>query len=148
MSVFFQILIAVAGLSSFMPAGKQMDDGNYLSPTHIYCDKQSGRAYISLSTSAKIAVVNTTNNLFESYINLPFNPGGIALSSDSKTLIVADNRPEGRVHFISLPEGELIRSIKVGHSPDALAITPDGRQVFVANRFSNTVSLIDVAKKK
>ena len=36
----------------------------------------------------------------------------------------------------------------MGHSPDALAITPDGRQVFVANRFSNTVSIIDVAKNK
>ena len=148
MRLFFQIIITLAGLSSFMPAGKQLDDGNYLSPTHIYCDKQSGRAYISLSSSAKIAVVNATDELFERYITLDFNPGGIALSSDSKTLMVADNKPEGRVHFISLLNGELIRSVKVGHSPDALAITPEGRQVFVANRFSNTVSVIDVAKKK
>ncbi len=148
MRLFLHIVIVVAGLSSFMPAGKRIDDGNYLSPTHIFCDVQSGRAYISLSTSSKIAVVNTTNMLSERYITLPFNPGGIALSSDKKTLIVADNMPEGRVHFISLPEGELMRSVKVGHSPDALAITPDGKQVFVANRFSNTVSLIDVAKKR
>ncbi len=148
MRLLLQILIVLAGLGPFMPAGRQIGDGSYLSPTHIYCDKQSGRVYISLSTSSKIAVVNTANNLLEGYIALPFNPGGIALACDSKTLIVADNKPDGRVHFFSMPEGALLKSIKVGHSPDALEISPDGSQVFVANRFSNTVSVIDVAKKK
>jgi len=116
----------------------------YLSPSHITSDASSGKVYVSLATAAKIAVLNMSSNKFEKYINLPFDPGGIAVWKKSGILLVADKSPEGHVHQISLKTGEIKKSIRVGHTPDAIIITPDERQLFVANRFSNTVSVIDL----
>ena len=127
---------------------KDQDPGTYLSPTYISCDQESGKAFISLSTAAKIAVINTETNHLEKYIALPFNPGGTALCNDSKTLIVTDQYAEGEVHFISLPDGGIFRSIRVGHTPDAIVVTPNGLMAFVANRFSNSVSVIDLKENR
>jgi YVTN family beta-propeller protein len=37
---------------------------------------------------------------------------------------------------------------KVGHHPDWLTFTPDGKRVYVANAGSNSVSVVDVATQK
>ena len=42
----------------------------------------------------------------------------------------------------------LVATVKVGRNPDAMAITPDGKYLYVANFYSNTVSVIDTAVNK
>ena len=142
------IIIALAGLSSDIPGRESGSKGSYLSPAHICVSEDKGEAYISLSTSFRIAVVDINKNKCKDYIDLPFNPGGLVLSRDSKTLIVADKEPEGKVHFISTRDGQITKSHGVGHTPDAMAQTSDGSLLFVANRFSNSVSVIDVKSNK
>ena len=148
MKILIQISIVLLGLITFIPQDQTKHRATYLSPTHISFDGNSGFVYISLSTAGKIAEVDLNTNQLKRYISLPFNPGGTALSRDTKTLMVADKSPSGHLHFISLQSGDINKRISVGHTPDAIAITPDGKQVFVANRFSNTVSVIDLKTNK
>jgi YVTN family beta-propeller protein len=148
MRIFIIITIAIIGFTSFRTNTDAGPDDKYLSPTHLTADKASKRIYVSLSTAEKIAVINMEARLTESYIMLPFNPGGIALSNTTGSLFVADRKAEGKVHQVALLDGRIVRSYSVGHTPDALAITPDNELVVVANRFSNTVSVIDVVNNR
>lgn len=148
MRIKFSLLVAIICFASFRATAIENTTDKYLSPTCMCIDNESDKIYVSLSTAEKIAVINTKSLQLERYINLPFNPGGIAFNRKSKTLIVADKKPEGRVHVISLVNGKIKQSFAVGHTPDALVIAPDQEMIFVANRFSNTVSVIDIIKNR
>jgi YVTN family beta-propeller protein len=53
-----------------------------------------------------------------------------------------------RIYFYSLPDLKVQGEAKVGHHPDWLTFTPDGKRVYVANAGSNSVSVVDVAARK
>ena len=72
---------------------------------------------------------------------------GLAVTPDGKTLGVL-SKMNTRVYFYSLPELKLLGESKVGHHPDWLTFTPDGKRVYVANAGSNSVSVVDVASHK
>lgn len=147
-TVVLLILVIGTFFSALSPQLKRGTEDVYLSPTHLTYDKDSNTVFLSLSTAAKIAVISLKTNNLKNYLDLPFNPGGTALSKDLTTLIVADQMPEGGIHFIALKTGKIVRSLKVGHTPDALTISPDGKLLFVANRFSNTITVVDYQKKR
>src|SRR4051794_31583573 len=72
---------------------------------------------------------------------------GLAVTPDGKTLGVL-SKMNTRVYFYSLPDLKLLGEAKVGHHPDWLTFTPDGKRVYVANAGSNSVSVVDVAARK
>jgi len=47
---------------------------------------------------------------------------------------------------LNAKEGVVLQRIRVGRTPRGVAISPDGRQVFVTNSWDDTVSVIDAAK--
>lgn len=67
---------------------------------------------------------------------------GFAVSPDG-TQLWSSSKPNGYVYLYSLPDLELVGGVKVGHDPDWLTMTPDGRFLYVANAGSNDVSVID-----
>ena len=72
---------------------------------------------------------------------------GLAVTQDGKTLGVL-SKMNTRIYFYSLPDLKLLGESKVGHHPDWLTFTPDGKRVYVANAGSNSVSVVDVASHK
>jgi YVTN family beta-propeller protein len=72
---------------------------------------------------------------------------GLAVAPDGKTLCVL-SKMNSRVYMYSLPDVKLLGESKVGHHPDWLTFTPDGKRVYVANAGSNSVSVIDVVERK
>src|SRR5919198_4842860 len=72
---------------------------------------------------------------------------GLAISPDGKTLCVL-SKMNTRVYMYSMPDLKLLGESKVGHHPDWLTFTPDGKRVYVANAGSNSVSVVDVAAHK
>src|SRR5258706_4076826 len=72
---------------------------------------------------------------------------GLAVTSDGKILGVL-SKMNTRVYFFSLPDLKMLGESKVGHHPDWLTFTPDGKRVYVANAGSNSVSVVDVATHK
>ena len=72
---------------------------------------------------------------------------GLIVTPDGKTLGVL-SKMNTRIYFYSLPDLKLQGECKVGHHPDWVTGTPDGKRFYVANAGSNSVSVIDVATRK
>jgi YVTN family beta-propeller protein len=72
---------------------------------------------------------------------------GMAVTADQKTLVV-NSRLNSSIYFYSLPDLQLVGSTEVGHSPDWVTLTPDGKTAYVANAASNSVSVVDVKSMK
>ncbi len=72
---------------------------------------------------------------------------GLAIAPDGKALAVL-SKMNTRVYFYTLPELKLTGTVKVGHHPDWLTFTPDGKRLYVANAGSNSVSVVDVEARK
>jgi YVTN family beta-propeller protein len=72
---------------------------------------------------------------------------GMAVTSDGKMLVV-NSRLNSSIYTYSLPDLKLLGSAGVGHAPDWVTLTPDGKTAYVANSASNSVSVIDLKAMK
>ena len=74
------------------------------------------------------------------------SPGhGLFVSPDGSQLW-STSKPNNHVYAWSLPDLDYLGGVAVGHHPDWLTMTPDGRYLYAANAGSNTVSVIDTQK--
>jgi YVTN family beta-propeller protein len=78
----------------------------------------------------------------------PARPTGVVISPDGSTLCVTGGGAAGVARFLRADSGAVLASVPVGHTPGGPSITPDGKRVYVCNRFSGNVSVIDVNSKK
>lgn len=67
----------------------------------------------------------------------------LKLSLD-ETLLYATGFESDSLSVIRVATGEVIQTIATGRSPDAMAISRDGKRVWVMNRTSNSISAIDL----
>jgi YVTN family beta-propeller protein len=109
-------------------------------------NKASRTLYASLATAKRILIFNTMSNTATDQIQLDIYPTGIALSKDGKTLYVAGGSQNGKLITIDLKTKRTIKSISLGHTPEDVEVCPEGKRIYVANRFSNNVSVIDIDK--
>jgi DNA-binding beta-propeller fold protein YncE len=72
---------------------------------------------------------------------------GVALSADETSAFVTSMRIDS-VSRIDLSSGRTVWSAKVQRYPKQLALTPDGRQVWVFNLVGNSISSVDAATGK
>jgi Di-haem cytochrome c peroxidase/Cytochrome c len=75
-------------------------------------------------------------------IDLPTVGNGMAIHG--VIAYVTTLEPAGRVLALDLGTGAIEKAWRVGHSPTAPVISPDGRLLCVANRFDHTVTLLDL----
>jgi YVTN family beta-propeller protein len=73
------------------------------------------------------------------------SPSEMAFSPDGRLLYVVCERSD-QLLVLNAKEGVVLQRIRVGHIPRTVAVSRDGRQVFVTNSWDDTVSVIDVAK--
>src|SRR5438094_3234729 len=95
-----------------------------------------------LGPEIKVPEVPASERVTEGLQGAPAH--GLAVTPDGKTLAVL-SKMNTKVYFYSLPDLKLLSESKVGHHPDWLTFTPDGKRVYVANAGSNSVSVVDVA---
>jgi YVTN family beta-propeller protein len=72
----------------------------------------------------------------------------LALSPDGTRLIVTCAAVKSTVAVLDAVSGRWIAGIPAGHTALAPVISPDGRRLYVCNRFSNDVSVIDLPAGK
>ena len=72
---------------------------------------------------------------------------GIGVTPDNKTLWVNSKRADATFVY-SLPDLKLLGTALVGHDPDWLTFSPDGKMVYVCNSQENTVSVVDTKTLK
>jgi mono/diheme cytochrome c family protein len=91
-----------------------------------------------------VAVFNTGQRRITRWLALPGEPSGLVLSRDGTRLFVTCTGPASQVCVMDTASGKLVRSLVAGHTALSPVLSPDGKTLFVCNRFNDAVSLFDL----
>jgi YVTN family beta-propeller protein len=119
----------------------------YLSPDTLVLDPKRRLAYTALSTAAAIAVTDLAKpDAVARRVPLTGNPNGLAVAPDGSRLYAATGEARGVVEVLELPSFKRVATWRTGgHTPSGMALSADGKTLYVANRFTNTVAVLDVS---
>jgi YVTN family beta-propeller protein len=136
----------IAGLCFFtclLHAG-QRAPGQWLSP-HVLAGGKGNVLYVAAATSKKVIVFDAAAEKVIDEIPLPCLPSGMVLSSDALRLYVTAASPNGEVYTLDTDTRQASLLAKVGHTPNSPVLSPDGKTLYVCNRFNDDVSVIDTS---
>jgi YVTN family beta-propeller protein len=140
------IIVGIAGLCFFtclLHAG-QRAPGQWLSP-HVLAGGNGNVLYVAAATSKKVIVFDPVSEQVVGEIPLPCLPSGMALSSDARRLYVTAASPSGEVYGVDTATHSATLLAKVGHTPNSPVLSPDGKRLYLCNRFNDDVSVIDAS---
>jgi YVTN family beta-propeller protein len=105
-------------------------------------------AYIANRAAGVVTVVDTAVDKVVATIPIPDGPPQyLAFAPDGSRLYVSvfndPDRSINRVAVLDTRTNTVVTTIKVGSRPFALAVKPDGSEIYVPNHDSSTVSVID-----
>ena len=120
----------------------------WLSPVGLAASPDGKTLYVACRTANKVALFNIENNQMAKSVNLPNPPTGLTLSADGKRLYVSCAGSVSTVAVIDTAAGSVVDELPAGHTAYAPVLSPDGKTLYVCNRFNNDVSFIDLASKK
>jgi YVTN family beta-propeller protein len=123
-------------------------------------DGSTRRAYAQLTNFNGFAVVDFQTRKEVTRIRYPEvakeqqTPGhggntahGIGVTPDNRYL-VATSSLNSMAYVYSLPEVTLVGSVRVGHSPNWLTMTPDSRFAYISISGANSVAVLDIKAVK
>lgn len=101
------------------------------------------KLYASSYRLNKINVIDSQTGRMESVIDLPTIAFDMVLSSDKRYLLLPASSA-GKIFVVDTLNNEFVKSIPVGKHPTSI-ISPAGKnKAYVANRFSSSISEIDL----
>jgi YVTN family beta-propeller protein len=138
---------------------KTIHDDSFNQPYLIAMNSKGSKIYVTNSNSTTVTVINIETNLVEAIIGGFDGPSGIVLTPDDTTAYVTNyGGPEGvqsgngtTVRVVDLSSNAIVGpAITVDLAPADLAITPDGKLVYVINYRSGnpgtgTISVINTS---
>jgi len=120
---------------------------NKISPTGLCVDDKNSRLYVVTKEDSALYILNTASNKVIRRQKLPAEAYTCLLSPDKKKLYISIwGGREVLVYDTKKDTTETI--ITVGSNPNDMAITKDGKYLFVANANDNSVSVISTEKKQ
>jgi len=124
--------------------GATVEAADYLGPCALVASKDGKTLYVAAADAKRIMLVDIEHGSASSPFHLPAEPTGLTLSPDGTRLYVTCGGAEGMVLAIDAASGQIVATIPAGHTAMGPAATPDGKRLFVCNRFDNDVSVIDL----
>jgi len=146
--IFIKKIVCV--LAVLLSAGATGGPQHYLSPTRMAIHPVTKEVYVLLSTGQSLAKVNPVTEKVTGTYPLGFTPSDICFSAVGNTLYlyVTEYARQGKIHILSPSDCKKTGSIDAGMYPTAICIDRQGARAYVANRFSNDLSIIDLTKRK
>jgi YVTN family beta-propeller protein len=126
----------------------------------------AGRLYVTNETSGDLSVVDVAMKKLVATIPLGKRPRGIKVSPDGSTLYIAlsgsplappgidestlppPDRTADGIGVVDVKTGKLLRVIPGGSDPEQVAVSQDGKWLFVANEDVAQTSVIEVSDGK
>ncbi|MDR0610867.1 MAG: YncE family protein, partial [Planctomycetaceae bacterium] len=148
---FFILFIAIvlSGIAVTVISNRTVSAAdNYKGPLDLAATKDGSKIYVALFDAHEIAVLNVSEDKIVQTISVGKEPTGIVLSPDEKTLYVTSGGDRGLLQAVDLATGHVVYEVVAGHTPMSPVITPDGKKMFVCNRFNNDVGEYDLPELK
>ncbi|MBI5395910.1 MAG: beta-propeller fold lactonase family protein [Verrucomicrobia bacterium] len=143
-----RVLNSVAAASLLAGTVAQSSQPACLSPAALVVSPDGATLYIACATADRVLVFDTATRKMKRSITTTPCPTGLCLSADGTRLFVTCAAPESRVCMVETPSGKVAGEFSAGHTAMAPVLSPDGRTLFVCNRFNNDVSVFDWAAKR
>lgn len=140
----------LAAVSAFAENADYSRDTAYKGPTHARATRDGKSVYIATFDASKIIQIDAESLTIIKEWDIAPTLTNFILSPDEKKFITLTVQPpaDGVVSVIDIASGNVDATIKVGYCPESLALHPDGKTLYVANRFSTDVSVIDMETKQ
>ena len=119
-----------------------------LSPTTLAVSPDGKVLYVACATANRVVSFGTTNRDILNSIPMPEPPMGLTLSPDGSELFVACAAPESKVCVVDTAKAAIVKTISAGHTVMDPVLSPDGKTLYVCNRFNNDIGVIDLAAGK
>lgn len=140
------LLLAAASVTWTGNAAGQ--SGSYLGPSTLAGPNDGKLLFVANADGRSVAVIDVARGECVRTYPQPAPPTGLAISPDGKTLFVTCGGAGGTVRFVDAATGEPLGDVRVGHTPMAPLISGDGKRLYVCNRFSNDISVIDTRERR
>ncbi len=118
---------------------------SYLGPCAIAVSQDGKTAYVANADARQVAWIELPAGPVTRRIDVTGEPSGLVISPDGTRLIVTCAAPRSTVLVLDAATGQTLASIAAGHTAMGPAVSPDGKRLYVCNRFNNDVSVIDLA---
>ncbi|HOJ59419.1 MAG TPA: cell surface protein [bacterium] len=142
------IFLVLTGLTFHAYAVDALHDPTAcLSPETIVAGRDGKTLYIGEKTACQVAKLDGDPATIQSRVSLPGEPTGLALSPDGHVLYVTCSSPAGTLCAVDTENMTLLDTLPSGAGACAPALSPNGKTIFVCNRFENSVSQIDLNTK-
>jgi len=120
----------------------------YLGPSAVVASSDATTLYVAAADARQVLWVAIPDGAVVRRLDVPGEPTGLALTPDGTKLIVTCAAPKSTVAVFDARSGERVAAIPAGHTAMGPAVTPDGKRLYVCNRFSDDVSRIDLEAMK
>ncbi|MDR2170068.1 MAG: hypothetical protein LBP59_08000 [Planctomycetaceae bacterium] len=142
------LFVALMFLSVSQFCTNAVEVSAYKSPLAMVASKDATKIYIANYDGNEINVLDVKTDKISGAIPLGKKPNGIILSADGKTLYATSGSYNGVVQAIDLSAAKVIAEVITGHTPTNGVATPDGKKLFVCNKFNADVSEFDLPELK
>ncbi|MDZ7637223.1 MAG: beta-propeller fold lactonase family protein [Bryobacterales bacterium] len=128
--------------------------GVEVTPYDVEISPDGNTLYVSNWSSDSVSVIDTNTNTVKAVIAVDDNPNDLVLSPDGRLFVACAN--SNTVVVIDTAKYTVFERIRTsmfanapeGSTPNALALTPDGKTLFVANADNNNLAVVDVENRK
>ena len=141
------LVLALAALRT-ASADDAKEAGKYQGPSALAASKDGKTLFVACTDAREVAWVALPGGKVLRRIAVPAEPTGLALSPDGKKLVVTCAAPRSSLVILDAASGALLSTIRLGHTAMAPTVSPDGRWLYVCNRFDNDVSIVDLKAAK
>ena len=120
----------------------------YQGPCALAAANDGKTLYAANEDARQVAWVELPSGRVTRRIDVPGRPTGLTLTPDGARLIVTCASPKSTVAVFDAVSGKPLATIPAGHTATGPAISPDGKRLYVCNRFDNDVSVIDLTANR
>ena len=156
-NMFVRFVAACAlGLVSFFVAVAEegavsgaKDASAYLGPVDVAISGDERTLFVLEQDAKRLDAVDTRSGQVIGSISLleslphSVKPWRLAWFPDKDRLAITAGDGMGCLLIVTTTPLKVSRSIRLGHSPRGVAVAPDGKRVYVADRFMNAVRVVD-----
>ena len=136
------------GLLFFLTMSMMAEEPEPLSPTALAVSPDGKVLYVACATANCVERFDTAKRDVLKSIPMPDPPMGLTLSSNGAELFVACAAPESEVCVVDTAKAAIVKTISAGHTTMDPVLAPDGKTLYVCDRFNNAIGVIDLAAGK